>query len=335
MNEACSQVDITGYNYAASRYEKDGAMFPNRILVGSETNPPDLDTNWALVEKLPYVIGDFDWTAWDYLGEAGIGKVNYDTDGQMSFYASYPCKVAYCGDINIIGDRRVTSYWRELIWGFRTKPFIGVQTPEHYGDKHGMTQWSMTNAVRSWNWKGYEGKPVKVEVYANADEAELFVNGKSAGRRKVGEDKKYIVLFDTVYEPGTVEVVAYKDGVEAGRDKLVTASDDVRILAVADQAQVPADESDVVYVEISMVDENGNLNPGADKAVSIGIEGPGVILGFGSADPESEENYFDTTAKAYEGRLRAAVRGTGEKGMVTVTLSSEGMADAKVQIEAV
>ncbi len=335
VNEACSQVDITGYNYAASRYEKDGAMFPNRILVGSETNPPDLDTNWALVEKLPYVIGDFDWTAWDYLGEAGIGKVNYDTDGQMSFYASYPCKVAYCGDINIIGDRRVTSYWRELIWGFRTKPFIGVQTPEHYGDKHGMTQWSMTNAVRSWNWKGYEGKPVKVEVYANADEAELFVNGKSAGRRKVGEDKKYIVLFDTVYEPGTVEVVAYKDGVEAGRDKLVTASDDVRILAVADQAQVPADESDVVYVEISMVDENGNLNPGADKAVSIGIEGPGVILGFGSADPESEENYFDTTAKAYEGRLRAAVRGTGEKGMVTVTLSSEGMADAKVQIEAV
>ena len=143
------------------------------------------------------------------------------------------------------------------------------------------------------------------------------------------------MLFDTVYEPGTVEVVAYKDGVEAGRDKLVTASDDVRILAVADQAQVPADESDVVYVEISMVDENGNLNPGADKAVSIGIEGPGVILGFGSADPESEENYFDTTAKAYEGRLRAAVRGTGEKGMVTVTLSSEGMADAKVQIEAV
>lgn len=334
VKEACAQVDITGYNYAASRYEKDGELFPNRILVGSETNPPDLDVNWELVEKLPYVIGDFDWTAWDYLGEAGIGKVNYDADGGMGFYAPYPCKVAYCGDINIIGDRRVTSYWRELIWGFRTQPFIGVQTPEHYGEKHGMTQWSMTNAVRSWNWKGYEGKPVKVEVYANADEAELIVNGTSVEKKKVGEDKKYIVIFDTVYEPGTVEVVAYKDGAEVGRDKLVTASEDVVISAVADCAQVPADESDIAYVEISMLDADGNLNPGADKSVSISIEGPGVILGFGSADPESEENYFDTTAKAYEGRLRAAVRGTGEKGMITVTLSSEGMADAKVQIEA-
>ena len=132
-----------------------------------------------------------------------------------------------------------------------------------------------------------------------------------------------------------MEVVAYKDGAEVGRDRLVTASDDVIISAVADRAQIPADESDIAYVEISMKDADGNLNPGADKAVSVSIEGPGVILGYGSADPESEENYFDTTARAYEGRLRAAVRGTGETGTITVTLSAEGLADAKVQIEAV
>ena len=335
VKEACAQVDITGYNYAASRYEKDGEMFPNRILVGSETNPPDLDVNWELVEKLPYVIGDFDWTAWDYLGEAGIGKINYEQAQGMAFYAPYPCKIAYCGDINILGDRRATSYWRELIWGFRTEPYIAVQTPEHYGDPHNMTQWSMTNAVRSWNWNGYEGKPVKVEVYANADEAELIVNGNVVEKKKVGENKKYIAIFDTVYQPGVVEVVAYKDGAEVGRDRLVTASDDVIISAVADRAQIPADESDIAYVEISMKDADGNLNPGADKAVSVSIEGPGVILGYGSADPESEENYFDTTARAYEGRLRAAVRGTGETGTITVTLSAEGLADAKVQIEAV
>lgn len=335
VKEACAQVDITGYNYAASRYEKDGEMFPNRILVGSETNPPDLDVNWELVEKLPYVIGDFDWTAWDYLGEAGIGKVSYGPVEGMGFYAPYPCKIAYCGDINIIGDRRATSYWRELIWGFRTKPYIAVQTPEHYGDPHNMTQWSMTNAIRSWNWKGYEGKPVKVEVYANADEAELIVNGNVVEKKKVGEDKKYIAIFDTVYQPGTVEVVAYKDGAETGRDCIVTASDDVVISAVADRAQIPADESDIAFVEISMKDADGNLNPGANTAVSVSIEGPGVILGYGSADPESEENYFDTTAKAYEGRLRAAVRGTGETGTITVTLSAEGLDDVKVQIEAV
>lgn len=335
VKEACAQVDITGYNYAASRYEKDGEMFPNRILVGSETFPGDLDVNWELVEKLPYVIGDFDWTAWDYLGEAGIGKINYEEVQGMGFYAPYPCKIAYCGDINIIGDRRAISYWRELIWGFRTQPYIAVQTPEHYNDPHNMSQWSMTNAIRSWNWNGYEGKPVKVEVYANADEAELIVNGNVVEKKKVGENKKYIAIFDTVYQPGVVEVVAYKDGAETGRDRLVTASDDVAISVVADRAQIPADESDIAFVEISMKDADGNLNPGANKEVSVSIEGPGVILGYGSADPESEENYFDTTARAYEGRLRAAVRGIGETGTITVTLSSEGLADAKVQIEAV
>ena len=335
VNEACAQVDITGYNYAASRYEKDGAMFPNRILVGSETNPPDLDKNWELVEKLPYVIGDFDWTAWDYLGEAGIGKISYEEVQGMGFYAPYPCKIAYCGDINIIGDRRPLSYWRELIWGLRKAPYIAVQPPQYYDKPHKMTQWSMTNAVRSWNWNGYEGKPVKVEVYANADEVELFINGNAVEKKAVGENKKYIAIFDTVYQAGEVEVAAYKDGVEIGRDKVVTAADEVMICASADRAQIPADGSDIAYVEISMCDAAGNLNPNAAKDVTVSVEGAGVIMGYGSADPESEENYFDTTAKAYEGRLRAAVRGNGETGTITVTFSAEGMEDAKVQIETV
>ena len=197
-----------------------------------------------------------------------------------------------------------------------------------------MTFWSLTDAVRSWNWKGCEGKPITVEVYADADEAELFVNGKSVERKKIGEKKKFIAYFETTYEPGEVEAVVYKNGVETGRDKIVTASDDVQIKACADRGCVPADESDITYVEIAMVDANGNLNTDAAKEVSVFIEGPGVIAGYGSADPASEENYFDTTAKAYEGRLRAAVRGNGEKGTITVTLKADGCQDVQVQIEA-
>ena len=111
-----AQVDIAGYNYAACRYEQDGREYPNRIIVGSETYPQDLDVNWELVEKNPYVIGDFSWTAWDYLGEAGIGKISYGESQGMGFYADYPCKAAYCGDMNLLGDRRPVSYWREIIW---------------------------------------------------------------------------------------------------------------------------------------------------------------------------------------------------------------------------
>lgn len=335
VKEACAQVDITGYNYAAARYEIDGKLFPNRILVGSETNPPDLDKNWELVEKLPYVIGDFDWTAWDYIGETGIGKINYTDQQSMGFYAPYPCKIAYCGDINILGNRRPISYWRELIWGLRKAPYIAVQLPQHYGEPQSTTQWSMSDAVRSWNWNGYEGKPVKVEVYAAADEVELLINGQSVERKKVGETKKYITIFDTTYHAGKVEVIAYSDGKECGRDEILTASDEVVIATKADRTQIPADGSDIAYIDICMQDASGILNPNADKAVSISLDGPGEIMGYGSADPESEENYYDTVAKAYEGKLRAAVRGTGETGKIVVTLSADGLESVKVDVEAV
>lgn len=335
VKEACAQVDITGYNYAAARYEIDGKLFPNRILVGSETNPPDLDKNWELVEKLPYVIGDFDWTAWDYIGETGIGKINYTDQQSMGFYALYPCKIAYCGDINILGNRRPISYWRELIWGLRKAPYIAVQLPQHYGEPQSTTQWSMSDAVRSWNWNGYEGKPVKVEVYAAADEVELLINGQRVERKKVGETKKYITIFDTTYHAGKVEVIAYSDGKECGRDEILTASDEVVIAAKADRTQIPADGSDIAYIDICMQDASGILNPNADKAVSISLDGPGEIMGYGSADPESEENYYDTVAKAYEGKLRAAVRGTGETGKIVVTLSADGLESVKVDVEAV
>lgn len=335
VKEACAQVDITGYNYATARYEIDGKLFPNRILVGSETNPPDLDKNWELVEKLPYVIGDFDWTAWDYIGETGIGKINYTDQQSMGFYALYPCKIAYCGDINILGNRRPISYWRELIWGLRKAPYIAVQLPQHYGEPQSTTQWSMSDAVRSWNWNGYEGKPVKVEVYAAADEVELLINGQSVERKKVGETKKYITIFDTTYHAGKVEVIAYSDGKECGRDEILTASDEVVIAAKADRTQIPADGSDIAYIDICMQDASGILNPNADKAVSISLDGPGEIMGYGSADPESEENYYDTVAKAYEGKLRAAVRGTGETGKIVVTLSADGLESVKVDVEAV
>lgn len=335
VKEACAQVDITGYNYAAARYEIDGKLFPNRILVGSETKPPDLDKNWELVEKLPYVIGDFDWTAWDYIGETGIGKINYTDQQSMGFYAPYPCKIAYCGDINILGNRRPISYWRELIWGLRKAPYIAVQLPQHYGEPQSTTQWSMSDAVRSWNWNGYEGKPVKVEVYAAADEVELLINGQRVERKKVGETKKYITIFDTTYHAGKVEVIAYSDGKECGRDEILTASDEVVIAAKADRTQIPADGSDIAYIDICMQDALGILNPNADKAVSISLDGPGEIMGYGSADPESEENYYDMVAKAYEGKLRAAVRGTGETGKIVVTLSADGLESVKVDVEAV
>ena len=334
--EAAGQVDIVGYNYALGRYEPEGTEYPNRILVGSETNPPDLDKNWAAVEKLPYVIGDFDWTAWDYLGETGIGATGYgDNVGPMGMmYAAYPFKAGYCGDINLTGDRRPVSYWREIIWGRRTAPYIAVQPAEHYGEKKTQSQWVFTDALRSWNFPGFEGKGVVVEVYADADEVELFVNGKSVGRKAPGETKKALAVFDTIYEAGTVEAVAYKGGAEIGRDHIVTASEGVKLVASVSSAAetLPADGSDIAFIDVCLLDAADNLNPADAKQVSVEVEGPGYLAGYGSASPCNEENYFDTCASTFEGRIRAAVRACGE-GTIKVTFRAEGM-ETSVEIEA-
>ena len=335
VREAAGQVDVTGYNYSAGRYKKDTENYPNRVLVGSETNPGDLDVNWALVEELPNLIGDFDWTAWDYLGEAGIGRITYgEAEQGLSFYASYPTRAAYCGDLNLLGDRRPVSYWREIIWGLRKEPYIAVQPPQHHGMEPHMTQWSMTNAVRSWNFTGWEGKPVCLEIYSDAPEVEVFVNDLSAGRMKVGEKKKDIAYFETVYTPGTVKVLAVRDGSYAEQDVLRTADSACTLTAAADRDRIPADGSDICYVEIAFRDKEGVLNPEAKVPVTVSVEGPGMILGFGSADPESEENFYDLTAVPFEGRLRAAVRGTGEKGRIIVSLCAEGAGPVKVEIPA-
>ncbi len=331
--EASGQVDISGFNYSALRYEPDHEKFPNRVVMGSETYPGDLDVNWALVQKLPYVIGDFDWTGYDYLGEAGIGNVSYGDDAP-GFYAPFPMKSAYCGDLDLLGDPQPVAYWREIVWGKRTAPYIAVQHPEHFGQKVNMSQWRMTDGIRSWNFDGYEGKPVKIEVYADADEVELFVNGASVGTAAVGTRKAFIADFETTYAAGKVEAVAKKNGAEVGRDVLETADAASVIAAAADVDCIPADGTDIGYVEICMLDAAGRLNPACDAAVTVTVTGAGELAGFGSASPCSEENYYDTTARAFGGRLCAAVRGTGEAGTITVTLSAEGFADKVVTLEA-
>ena len=109
----------------------------------------------------------------------------------------------------------------------------------------------------------------------------------------------------------------------------------MKISAYADRKEIPADESDICYIDISIVDSLGNLNPNTDKVVTISVQGPGIIQGYGSAAPATEENYFDKKAKAYEGRLRAAIRGTGKKGIIKISLSSEGCETVSVHVEAV
>lgn len=328
--EAFAQVDVAGYNYAEDRYESDAVQYPNRIIVGSETSAHKLAKNWALVKKLPNVLGDFVWTAWDYLGEAGIGRCTYDGD-EASFTAPYPWRVGYCGTFDINGERQPSSYWREIVWGLRKEPYIAVCPPERYGETYATGIWGFSVARAHWDWRGDEGKPIEIEVYADADEVELFINGKSFGVKPVGEARPFFATFDVVYAPGEVKAVAWKGG-ERTEHVLRSASGRVSLCAFAEETEIRA-SVDVGYVNILFMDEHGVCDCGKAETVRVCVEG-GELLALGSADPASEESFVSTACKTYEGRALAIVR-AAQPGIMRAKVSAEGYETKTVEINVV
>lgn len=336
MEEIASPLDITGYNYAESRYAIDAASHPNRVLVGSETFPTTIAANWREVLKHPHVLGDFTWTGWDYLGEAGIGGAAYDEDPGVSrsFAREFPFLTAYCGDIDITGFRRPASYYREIVFGFRSEPYIAVQRPErHDHTRITVNAWGWSDSVSSWSWAGFEGKPIVVEVYANADEVELLLDGVALGRSAVGTKRELVAEFDTTYEPGTLVAVAYRGGVEVGRTTLATADASVDLRMTADADTISADGQDLVYIELALADAAGTVPCNADAEITLTIDGPGVLAGFGSANPKTAERFDASTRTTFDGRALAIVRSTGA-GEILITTSADGMTSQTVTIAA-
>ncbi len=307
LENASASVDIAGYNYMTARYEADGETYPNRVIVGSETYPPAIVKNWDLVEKLPHVIGDFTWTGWDYIGEAGVGIPAYNF-GEGGFGAKFPCQLAYCGDFDLIGSRRPASYYREIAFGIRNKPYISVQDPNRYGQHLMRTPWIISDSVRSWQWDGFESKPVLVEVYSPGDEVALMLNGEEIGREAVNENR--INTFDTSYMAGTLEAISYENGVEIGRDLLTTPNKGMVINAEVEKGN----EGELIFVNIELTDDDGTLLPVESGIMSV--EAPECILmGLGSGDPKPKENYTGTEAHVFNGKALAIFKGdaAGEK----------------------
>ena len=334
--ESYAYLDVCGYNYTESRYGLDHELHPQRVIVGSETNPKKIAPNWELVREHAHVIGDFTWTGWDYLGESGIGRVRYESDppdAPGALMAPYPWITSNTGDIDITGFRRPVSHWREIVWGLRDTPYLAVRPPEHHGEESSFRGgWSFTDAIASWSWPGFEGKPITVEVYSDADEVELLVNGETAGRVAVGETDPFVASFETTYAAGELVAVAYRNGTETGRVALVSANGPVLLDVQVDRTRIDATDRDLAFVDIALVDADGNVH-GEEGSVTVAVDGPGVLQGFGSGNPCTEETFGAPTHNTYNGRALAVVRPTGV-GTITVTVSAEGCDDRTVIIEA-
>ncbi|WP_280435015.1 glycoside hydrolase family 2 protein [Nocardia carnea] len=333
--ESFAALDVAGINYGDSRYELDHELFPNRVILGTETWPTAIDHNWALVQRFPHVIGDFTWTGMDYLGETGIGSITYadDAGAHGGFGTGYPGLTADCGDLDLIGNRLPVSYYRETVFGLRSEPFIAVQSPRNYNRPIAVaTPWAWSDTLACWTWPGHEGAPVHVEVYTDGEEVELLLDGETLGRSTVGIERAFRADFDTVYRPGELVAVAYRDGRPIGRTALVSAAAVTHLAVDVDRDRLRADTRDLAFVGISLTDAAGVVHPADDREVRVRVTGAGVLQGLGSGAPVTEERFGTGRRQTFQGRALAIIRPMAP-GPITVTVEADGCSPTEVTLE--
>ena len=340
-----AELDVSGYNYMPHRYGRDHGQFPARVMYGSESLSKDAFKYWRPAETMPWVIGDFVWTAFDYLGETGIGWMGYTQDWQT--LGPYPWHLAYCGEIDATGRRRPAAYYREVLWKTGIDPISAfVAQPEgteDLPDRHLFPivqphyDWSLDDVHPSWSWPGQEGKPLAVVVYSEFPDVELLLNDRSLGRKAVGVDTEYKARFTVPYAPGRLVAVGYRDGKPAGRWELRTAGAPATVKIAVDRAQLKADGADLAYVTAELVDGDGAPVYARvdDRKVRITVTGAGVLAGAGNGNPMDASSLQSGERSTFHGRVVAAIRAGAAAGPVFVDIAADGLPVQRVRLDVV
>nr|WP_314465410.1 glycoside hydrolase family 2 TIM barrel-domain containing protein [uncultured Clostridium sp.] len=328
-------LDVAGYNYLAFRYEQDLADYPDRVICGTESRPMDITEYWGAVERYPHVIGDFVWTSYDYMGEAGIGKAEYVNTGEAAgmpqFKSEFPWRLAHCGDFDLCGFSRPQLAYRKIVWG-SDETFIASHNPENDGKKSLISQWGWPECDNSWTWPGFQGKPVQVEVYSAGEEVELILNGKSIGRQPAGKENRYTADFHISYEPGILEAVSYVSGKKRSSSVLKTAGEPAGICVTLDKKELVSDGQSLCFAVVEIIDADGNLVPTAQLETTAKVEGAATLAAFGTGNPKSTENYTKGVFTSYKGRLLAIVRSGMNSGTAILTISIQGLKTISTEI---
>jgi len=330
LKDLLQHVDIAGYNYSAHLLEGTHALVPERVILHSETFPSRIAEGWKIVERNESIIGDFMWTAWDYLGEAGVGEPTYGTT-QAPFSKEYPCQNAGIGAVDLTGELEPFAYYVATLWGAYHKPYIAVRPLNHAGEEYTLGKWRATDAIHSWTWPGQEGKTTDVEVYAKAAQIELLCNGASLGRQTVTDCK---AVFQTEYHPGKLEAVAYdENGNILGRDVLTTAAEETKLTITAEENQLKANGEDLAYVSVEITDNAGIRKMLSDRKITISVSGAGALAAVGSAACRTEESYLSNSFTTYNGKMIAIIRTGKEAGTLIVNASADGMEPVNITIQ--
>ena len=255
------------------------------------------DKVFAALDQHPYVAGEFVWTGWDYLGEP------------TPFYEA---RSSYCGTIDLAGFKKDRFYLYQSRWrpGF-----------------------SMAHILPHWSWPERVGQVTPVHVFTSGDEAELYLNGKSLGRKKKGEYEYRLRWDDVVYQPGTLKVIAYKNGKIWVTDEVKTAGEAAGLKLSSDRQEIAADGKDLAFITVAVTDKNGLPVPRADQRIHFEIEGPGEIVATDNGDPTSFEPFSSRDRPAFSGLCLVIVRSqAGRTGNVILKAGSKGLTNAQVTI---
>jgi beta-galactosidase len=327
--------DVAGYNYHLQSAPADHVRDPSRVIVQTESYPRDAFANWNLVQNNSYIIGDFVWTAMDYLGESGIGRYYYsgEAPGQHWENELFPWHGAYCGDIDVTGWRKPISHYRSMLYNDTEKLYMAVREPEPAPLEIKDTWWSVWPTWKSWNWPGFEGKKIQVEVYSKYPKVKLYLNNKLVGERATTLEQEYKATFDVPYAPGILKAVAVADDKEVESTTLQTAGGAAKIKLTADRTEIAADGQDLSYVTIEITDQQDILQPTAANPLHFKIEGAGVIAGVDNADLKDYELYIGDMRRAWHGRALVVIRSTHGAGDVKLTVTSPGLSQAVLTIK--
>ena len=305
-----ADLDVVGYNYQEYRYEEDHQKYPDRKIYGSE-NGMSLRA-WKAVTDHDYIAGQFLWTGIDYLGEAG----------------QWPSNHSHSGLLDLAGNPKPEYYFRKSIWNPAPMVYIGVAgAPEH--DNNNI--WAHKKAEPTWNWK--PGEQVQISCFTNCEYVELFLNGKSLGKKALDKFPQKVLKWSVPFEEGTLIAKGYNNqGVEMANCQLQTTG-----LPVAIQAEIGTTLSDTEAtglhrLNIEVVDGKGQIVPSSKNIITVEVQGNGQLLGLESGDMDGSDNYGKGYRKVNHGKLVAFVQTDPQKGPMIVHLTSPGLEPKTITI---
>ena len=297
-----ANLDIVGYNYQENRYAADHVKYPDRIIYGSE-NGMQLSA-WEAVDTNRYISGQYLWTGIDYLGEA----------------REYPNRSNTAGLLNLAGFAKPEYYFRQSLWSDKPMIFIGTSAIPKSDDK-GI--WSHKRAAPLWN--GKEGDSIRVSCFTNCPEAELFLNGKSLGKKKLTDTKERVLFWDITYQQGKLIIKGFKQGEEMATEFLTTPGKQQFINARVFKDALIDENAGLKQIEISLCDAANQTLYEADNEVEVKVTGNARLLGLESGNANDVSSYVTSKTKAMNGKLIAYVLPSATAASFTVEIISDGI----------